>query len=225
MNAKQKTLGILSLILAVSTILFLVLFVWGVARSGSIETYEQVLTVAKRQDLLFTLAYANVTLLTITASMLYAALYVYCRSASPMWSFIGVIFVPVYTVFNLTAYFSQISVVPRLLKLAETPETQVIAEFMLRQLIQQWPESAVSIYNNLAYAILGIPSIIFGVILYQKQLALKAGGALLALNGVACIVGIIGIVLGSNLLSWGSMVGAMLFLLALVVFAWVFLRG
>lgn len=225
MNTKQKTLGMLALIVAISTVLFLVLFILGIVRAGPIETYDQVLAVAQKQDVLFTLAYVNVTLLTITATMFYAALYVYCRSASPLWSVIGIIFVPVYTVFNLVAYFSQISIVPRLLILAESPENQVIAEFMLRQLIQQWPESAVSIYNNLAYAILGIPSIIFGVILYQKQPALRVGSVLLALNGVACIVGIAGIVLGSSLLSWGSIVGAILFLLALIVFSWVYLRG
>lgn len=225
MNTKQKTLGMLALIVAISTVLFLVLFILGIVRAGPIETYDQVLAVAQKQDVLFTLAYVNVTLLTITATMFYAALYVYCRSASPLWSVIGIIFVPVYTVFNLVAYFSQISIVPQLLILAESPENQVIAEFMLRQLIQQWPESAVSIYNNLAYAILGIPSIIFGVILYQKQPALRVGSVLLALNGVACIVGIAGIVLGSSLLSWGSIVGAILFLLALIVFSWVYLRG
>lgn len=225
MSTKQTTLGVLALILAVCTVLFLVLFILGVARAGPMETYEQVLAVVSRQDAFFTLAYVNVTLLTIIATMFYAALYVYCRSASPVWSVIGVIFVPVYTIFNLIAYFSQISVVPRLLESMNAPDNRAMAEFLLRQLLQQWPESALSIYNNLAYAILGIPSIIFGALLYQNQPALRAGGVLLALNGVTCMVGIVGIVLGSRLLSWGSMVGAVLFLLALIVFSWVFLRG
>ncbi|MGW8249527.1 MAG: hypothetical protein ACWGO1_02705 [Anaerolineales bacterium] len=221
----RTVLGILAFIAAVSTVLFLVLFILGIARAGPMQTYEQVLAVSARQDVLFTLAYANVTFLTIIASMFFAALYVYCRSGSPLWSFLGVIFVPVYTVFNLVAYFSQITVVPRLLELAGAPENQAVAEFLLRQLIQQWPESAVSVYNNLAYAILGIPSIIFGVILYQKQPELRTGGLLLALNGVACIAGVLGIVLGSSLFAWGSIVGAVFFLLALIMFAWAFLRG
>lgn len=222
---KNTILGTLSLLLAISTVLFLVLFIWGVARAGTMETFEQVLAVVSRQDALFTLAYANVTLLTVIATMFFAALYVYCQPASPVWSLIGILFVPVYTVFNLVAYFSQISVVPRLLALLEVPEYQAIAAFFLRQIIQQWPQSAVSIYNNLAYAVLGIPSIIFGIILYQMKPTLRAGGVLLALNGVACIVGVVGIVLDSSLLALGSMVGAMLFLLALILFSWVFLRS
>ena len=220
----RTLLGTLALIVAASTLLFLVLFILGIARAGPMQTYDQVLAVTARQDALFTLAYANVILLTIAATMFFAALYVYCRSASPSWSFIGAVFIPVYTVFNLIAYFSQISVVPRLLELMDSTENRAMAEFLLRQLIQQWPESAVSIYNNLAYAILGIPSIIFGIILYQRQPALRVGGVLLALNGVACIAGIVGIMLGSSLFSWGSIVGAVFFLLALMLFSWVFLR-
>jgi hypothetical protein len=40
---------------------------------------------------------------------------------------------------------------------------------------------------------------------------------LLGLNGAACIVGIIGIALRSRLLSLGSIVGGVLFLVALVL--------
>ena len=170
------------------------------------------------------MAYANVTVLTLAVTMLMAGLYVYCKPVEPFWSVLAVVFVPVYCVLNLVAYFSQITVVPRLLELAQNPETGAMAEFLLRQMLQSWSDSAVSIFNNTAYGILGIPSIIFGAILYKARPSLRVGGVLLALNGVACIVGVIGYVLRNRLLSWGSMIGAVLFLLALFPLCWVFLR-
>jgi len=66
---------------------------------------------------------------------------------------------------NLAVYLSQVTVVPRLFQLQATPEYQALSQFLLRQAIQQWPDSMVSIVNNLAYAILGVPSIIFGVLM------------------------------------------------------------
>jgi hypothetical protein len=73
--------------------------------------------------------------------------------------------------------------------------------------------------------VLGIPSIIFGVILLKQDLWNRLAGFLLVLNGVACIIGIVGIALGNSLLSTGSFVGGFLFLFALFALSWTFLRG
>jgi hypothetical protein len=51
--------------------------------------------------------------------------------------------------------------------------------------------------NNPAYAILGIPSIIFGMALSRRGRSSRLPGILLALNGGACIIGMAGVVLGS----------------------------
>jgi hypothetical protein len=220
---QTRTLGILSLICLLSTLIFLVLFIADMAGAGPMLTFDQVLAHAARQTSLSFWAYANVTLLTLAVTMFMAALFVYCKPAAPLWSVIGLVFVPVYCLLNLFAYFSQITIVPRLLELRLVPEYQGMAEFLLRQLVQSWQESAVSIFNNTAYAILGIPSIIFGGILYRMHRSLRLGGLLLALNGAACILGIMGIVLHTPLLAWGSLVGAVLFLLALFPLTRVFL--
>jgi hypothetical protein len=95
---------------------------------------------------------------------------------------------------------------------------------MLRQIIQQWPRSTISIVNNLAYAVLGIPSVIFGTLLLKSDSALRTGGALLALNGIACIAGFIGIAARITWLARGSVVGGVLFLLSLVFLSWSFLQ-
>lgn len=50
------------------------------------------------------------------------------------------------------------------------------------------------------------------------------GGLLLALNGVACILGVVGFLAGDAFLSQGVMIGGVLFLLALFLMSWAFLR-
>jgi hypothetical protein len=126
----------------------------------------------------------------------------------------GLVFVPVYATLNLFAYLSQVSIVPGLMELRKTPEFTAAADLLLRQLIQQLPGSGVAIFNNVAYAILGIPSILFGWLLYQQHHRLRLAGSLLALNGVACLLGIAGILAGNELLKNGSVLGGILFLFA-----------
>ena len=221
---RSKTLGFLSLYLLLSTILFLVLFTIDMAGASQMDLFEQVLDRVAKQSILSRLAYANVTLLTIVTTMLMAGLYVFTKRLAPVWATIGLVFTPVYCVLNLFAYFSQITIVPRLLELRQLPQYQTAAEFLLRQLIQTWPASAVSIFNNTAYGILGIPSIIFGVLLYRIHPTFRVGAVLLAINGVMCITGVIGFVLNNQILMWGSMAGAVFYLLALIPLSLAFLR-
>ena len=92
-----------------------------------------------------------------------------------------------------------------------------MSQFLLRQVIQQWLDSAISIANNLAYAILGIPSIIFGVLMRKTSPVLRIGGNLLALSGIVCIAGFTGIVMQSAWLRLGSLAGGIFFLMALML--------
>ena len=222
---KTKLLGYISLFCLVVTVLWLILLIWGTASAGPMETFEQVLAHVAKLDAVFYLTYVNAALITLGATMLFAGMYVYCQPLASEWSVIALVFVPVYSVLNLFAYLSQVLIVPRLLALHQMTEYQVLSEFLLRQLIQQWPSSLVYAFNNLAYAVLGIPSIIFGVILLKQDSWKRLAGSLLALNGVACIVGIVGIALGNSLLSTGSLAGGVLFLFALIALSWTFLRG
>ena len=221
---RAKTLGLVSLICLLLTVLWLVLYVYGVASAGPLETFEQVLAHVSRLDGLFYLTYANATLVTLSATMLLAGLYLHCRPIAPGWSEMGLVFVPVYCALNLVAYLSQITVVPRLLAFQQVPEYRAASSLLLGQMIQQWPGSTVNVLNNLAYAILGIPSIIFGGALFKRARSTRLPGGLLALNGVACIIGMVGILLESEVLGLGSIVGGVLFLLALIPLSWTLLR-
>jgi hypothetical protein len=220
---KTKTIGWIAALLAALTALWIVLLVWSSVSAGPLDTFEQMLAYARRGGALYFLTYLNATMLTLVAVMFFAALYVFTRSQDAVWSAIALSFIPIYGLLNLFAYFSQISLVPRLLALSQTPEHQALAEFLLRQLIQQSPDSAVGIFNNLAYAILGIPSIIYGRLLFRMHPSLRLGAVLLALNGIACIIGISGILLNNGLLSLGSLVGGAFFLLALIPLSQAFL--
>lgn len=222
---QTKLLGALSLICLVGTILWLVFLIAGMAGAGPLETFEQVLAYVSQADGIFYVTYTNAALITVTAIMLFAGLYLYYKPIAPTWATVGAIFVPIYGSMNLVVYLSQVTVVPRLLKLHAMPEYQVLAQFLLHQAIQQWPDSAVSIVNNLAYAILGVPSIIFGVLMLRSAMVLRLGGILLVLNGFACILGFVGITAQSVWLSKGSLIGGVLFLFALVFMSWGFLQS
>ena len=222
---QNKQLGILSLICLVVTILWLVFMIIGMASAGALETFEQVLGNVSKVDLIFYLTYVNAALITVVAVMLFAGLYLYYKSAAPVWAFLGVIFIPIYGTMNLFVYLSQITVIPQLLKLQAMPEYTVLAQFLLRQVIQKWPDSAVSIINNLAYAVLGVPSVIFGVLMLRSVPVLRMGGILLALSGLASLVGFGGIVAQSVWFNKGSLIGGVLFLLALVCISWGYGRG
>jgi hypothetical protein len=209
------TLSLLALLLFLLTAGWLGLFIAGTAAAGPIETLEQALAVAVRQEPAFVFSYLNAALLTMVAVALFAGLYSNLRDEAPGWTQVALVFVPIYGVFALTAYLSQLTLVPSLLGWMDDPDTAGAARLLLAQAMQNLPGSFINFLNNLAYGLLGIPSIIFGMLLARKGPLLKAAGVLLILNGIACILGVAGILAGSELLSWGSVVGGVFFLLAL----------
>ena len=211
-----RTIGLVATLCLLFTILWLVFYLVGLVLAGPLDTYEQVLAYASARGALYDLSYVNAALVTVSATLLFAGLYVHCRRTDPTWAALAQPFVPIYCALNLVVYLSQIAVVPQLdaARQGGGPDAAVAA-FLLRQAIQTWPGSVVSFLNNLAYAVLAVPSLIYGLILYGKQDGRSIAGLLLALNGVACLVGLVGTVVGSQLLRMGTILGGVLFLLAL----------
>ena len=221
---KTRWLGIVSIITLLFTTTWLALFISDLASVGPNESFEELVARLSQLEPKFYLIYISVGLLTLVVPFQMVGLYLFSKPHLPGWlALAGLMFVPVYCVLNLFAYLSQISAVPHLLALYQAPAYQQIAEILLRLLLQQWPASLVAFFNNLAYALLGIPSIIYGAALVKQGQALKVAGILLALNGVACILGIIGIGLRNDLLAWGSAIGGGLYFLALFPMSWGFL--
>lgn len=216
--SSHKVLGTASLICLIVTAIWLALLIYGTAARGAVETYEEALAAAETVDLLEVLTYVNAALITVTAMMLFAGLTVLLRTRAPLWAAMAAVFVPVYGLLNLFAYLSQLTIVPRLAALGPASDP------LLAQMVQAWPGSMVNVLNNLGYAVLGIPSIIFGVLLVREDPPLPLTGILLALSGTASIVGIVGIGARIAPLELGSIVGGVLFLAALVGFSAAWLR-
>ncbi len=131
---------------------------------------------------------------------------------------------PVYCVLNLFVYLSQITLVPALVSLRNQAGYHDVATALLGQTIQNWPGSMVMVLNNLAYAILSVSSLVFGLLLWRQGRYARLAGLLLALNAAACIIGEVGVIAGNRLVSMGSIIGGALFLITLVPLTLMFLR-
>lgn len=221
---KTKLTGIISLLCLLLTILWLAFFIASMVQAGTIDTYEKILAFVKADGLLRTISYINVILVTLSVVILFSLLYQIFKSDSPQLAAIGNTFVPIYGTLNLLVYLSQITVLPQLLKMQSIPEYQVAIPLLVRELIQIWPDSAVAMVNNLAYALLGIPSIVYGYLMLKYRGFLRTAGILLGLNGIACIIGFVGIVTQNTWVRQGSFVGGILFLLALFPLTIAFLK-
>jgi len=222
---KTRWLGWISLVTLISVTLWLILLIWDMATAGPLETFQQVLAHAQKGDWKFTLSYLNAGIFTTCVIALMGGLYVFCRPTIPEWSVVGLVFVPVYGTLNLFAYLSQITLVPTLIQGASDPVMADIALFLLKHSLQLLPGSTIGFFNGLAYAILGIPSIIFGwALTLGDNRSLRISGWLLMINGAACILGVIGTSIRSDFLSMGTILGGAMFWLSLFPMTYAFLR-
>lgn len=220
----NRLISVLALVSFVLTLLWLVFMLTGVANYGIHEKFDELRSILSKEDTLFYLAYVNAALITVIVTLLFASLFVYCKAKSFIWSVIALIFVPIYSILNLISYLSQVTLVPYLLNLSNNPNFTNASEVLLRLTVQQWPQSFIWFINNLAYAVLGIPSVVFGIILIHDKTQLKIAGVLLSLNGIACIIGVVGVLMHNGVMSMGSAVGGAIYLVALIPLSIGFLR-
>ncbi|MBN2389783.1 MAG: hypothetical protein JXR84_03610 [Anaerolineae bacterium] len=219
-----KLTGILAIICLLLTVLWLGLLIADMATAGPLDTFAQVVTHAARLDWLFYATYLNAALITLAATALMTALHAYLKPDAPPWIVIGLVFTPIYGALNLVVYLSQVVIAPALLTLRGDLLYGAATDVLLRQVLQTWPESGMAFFNGLAYAVLSIPSILYGVLLWRRRGALRWSGGLLILNGVACILGVVGFLTGSAPLRTGTMAGGVFFLLALFPLSWGLLK-
>jgi len=215
----------------ISTITLLGTILWGIlmfAGGPPAGSFDDALAKAIRLDPMFYLTYLNAAfLVTIPAVILMTLLSLYCQDVLPRWtSLMGLIFVPIYGVLNLFAYLSQITLIPALVEMYHQADTRIMAEALLMLTLQESPGSAVAFFNGLAYSILGIPSIIYGIGLFRfGGKVLRVGAIMLTLNGAACILGVFGSLFNLPVLSFGTVIGGGLFFLALLPMTWTFFVG
>ena len=212
---KQK-ISRLALIEAALTLLWVILMILGEALNGPVATLEDAIQRVQNISFLHILTYANAAALTAVAVLLYFAFYQYLKSDRPILSAIGLVFVPIYGIFNLLVYLSQITIVP-VLAARGAPA--------LANWLQFWPHSPIALLNQIAYALLGIASILFGIGLMRCYSATRIASWLLILNGIACIVGLFGVLIGNPLLGMGSLIGGVLFLAGVAILGFQYRGG
>jgi len=205
-----KSIRITSLILFLMTLLWVVLM--GISTSAIEPDWnpEDYVRWTSQPGISYLLNYINVSLLTIGVVFLFTLLYRYLKQGSEGLALAGLIFVPVYGVMNLICYSLQISLVPSMAQGALGHPESIPG---VSQWIQANPSSVAGFINGLAYAVLGIPSIIYGYLLLVDNR--KFSGLTLLLNGCLCVIGIIGMIFENRILSMGVMAGGILFLLSL----------
>ena len=206
-----------SIILLVQTVIWLVFTGLSMSQVDSSWTSADYVNWVSNPDIFFIGNYINATLLTITAILLFTFLYDYYKNKYGSYALLGFVFIPIYGVFNILCYSIQISVVPLIARNSlDSPDKIYFAS----QFIQANSSSFIGFMNGLSYAILGIPSIIYGILMI-KELK-KFSGIFISLNGVFCIIGIIGYILKNSILAMGIMIGGIVFMGGLVAMAFEF---
>ena len=172
----SKITASLCLVCLMLTVLWLGLLITDMATAGPLETFEQVAAHASRLHGLFYATYLNAALLTVAAVALFAALVRLAQAYRTRLDRYRA---------SLCAHLWRAQ--PGRLSLAgdarpgvgdatPRPTNTATADALLRLTLQAWPQSAMAFFNGLAYAILGIPSILYGAC-YCGAAARCAGAA------------------------------------------------
>lgn len=224
---KSRQISIVSIILAILTGIWILCMILLMQQQGSvIANFEDAYDFVKDPGGLFYLTYLNVVVLTIFDVVLFGMFYLYFKPVYPVMSLCGVLFVPVYAAYNMFVYISQVSVVQKIISIYDGVVSEEVMNVLLGQFIQLWEHSTMAFINNYAYAILGIPSVLFGIAIYRmKQGLSRATGLMLILSAFACLLGIVGIITGNQALSQGSAIGGGLFFLSLIGISLIFWRN
>ena len=222
---KTKWFAVISLLTLILTAVWLAFFIWDTAALGPFETFDQLLALKLNLGTRHYLIYTATALLTLCVPAFMVCLYDFCKPYLPKWAALaGLIYVPVYAALNLFAYLSQITIVPMLLEFYQTEQYTEAAYLLLQATLQLWPGSAVAFFNGLAYAVLGVPSIIFGFALTKSNRLLGSAGVLLSASGIASLLAIFSFFVENPILAWASPFSGLLFCLSLPIFVWGFLQ-
>ena len=201
---------IAALVLLVQTLIWIVLTGISLRGIDASWTGREYVAWAAHPDIFYLGNYMNAALLTVTAVVLFSALYSHFSGMDKVLAVVAWSFVPVYGMLNLISYSLQLKEVPDLARQAAGNPGM---EFLVAHLIQANSASLLAFINGLAYALLAIPSVLFGRMLIADSR--KYSGAFLMLNGFSCIVGFAGYIAGSALVASGLALGGILFMISL----------
>lgn len=209
----MKQIRVTALILFFLTLLWVILMALSTAAIEQAWTPSDYVEWISEPSLSFRINYLNVSFLTLGVVFFFVLLFKYLKLKSRSLALAGFVFVPIYGVLNLFCYSVQINLVPAM---AQTALAQGESILRVAQWIQASPVSIVGKLNGLAYALLGIPSFLYGYLLIMDTR--RVSGLTLLLSGILCLLGMAGMLFESKVLSMGTMAGGFLFLISLGAF-------
>ncbi|AEV27923.1 hypothetical protein SpiGrapes_0059 [Sphaerochaeta pleomorpha str. Grapes] len=210
MEKTQTKLRISTVFLLFQTIVWLVFTFISMSQVKSEWTSGDFLRWASHPDIFFLINYGNATLLTLVAVWFFYNLLSYLDFEFGNYKKTCFTFVILYGALNVCCYASQVFLIPSLAQ--KTLATAEDFDFMVN-FIHAYSFSLVAFANGLAYAVLGIPSLLAGLSLFGNNK--KVSGVLLIMNGVFCLIGLLGFIIKSRYLMLGTMLGGIAFLFSL----------
>ncbi len=222
---KPKTIGVILAISILANILWIILMFLTEGNAPVFNNVAERINFIESKAILYRVSYINAAFLTLIGIFFYTSLYIYSKEKSKFWPTIALVFIPIYGLLNLFSYLSQVIMVPPLIHLYNIPKSKEIASIILNLSLHNWQGSIIESLNGLAYAILGIPSIIFPILIMRKPKILAIGGLLLLISGVLAIIAFAGTLISTRYLTTVSVIGGILATLADFFIAYHFLFG
>ncbi len=222
---KNKPVGTLALIVFLLTVFWLGQMILVNIRLGTIDNFEKALIYAtERHWFYYTFVYVNALLLTLANVLFYGSLYGMLKKHQPEWAAAVFAIVPLYGIFALSSYLSQLVLVPILINQVADPQLQNFASGALQHLLQMWPHSTIGLFDQFSYFLLGFPGFIYGLMM-MKEPYLRVPGILFVISGGFCFLIGIGIVMNvMALVGIPSMIGGIFSIAATGILAWKLLK-
>lgn len=221
---KTKTTGALSLAVGLTTLVWSIMTFTEILSSETLSTLDEKIISLYEPGFFYFFMYVNAALITLLSVAMLAGFYHYCRDDAGPWPFIAIAFVPMYGLGNTVAYLTQVFVIPSLVLLHQAPATNEIAGILLGLMIHDWPGTAIEALNAVSYAILGIPQIIFGLIMYRKARGLRVGSILLAVSGGLSFMAVIGVAVNNTAMGMIAIPSGFIYMLSLILIGIHFIR-
>ncbi len=186
---KTKLIGqfALAVIIIVAVTIIVSLFSSGEFSYRDIETVEDYVRYKESAVSSNNFSHFFIIFFSVSLVFFFISIYRFCKIKNPDWAAVGVFFLPPFA--GLTLLFSalQVSVVPQLISMYNQPEYQEAISMLFSQFLPGTANQAYAI-ADVPLLFLGIPALIFGLILSRDQKLLKVTGILLAISGIGFIL-------------------------------------
>lgn len=204
-----------SLAVIITTSIWILLMALDESVTGT-DSIESKISAIKNSGLLFYINYFNASLITVFTTVFFSICYLVVKNLNSKYAITGIIFLPIYSAGNLVSYLSQILVVPGIIDLFETSKNPGVQKLFLELMIHTFPGSMIEMLNSFSYAVLGIPSILFAVVLFRNYEKTKTGSFLLGISGLLSLLSFIGIAAGIKDAAVLSIIGGAIFLIGMI---------